>query len=372
MNGKNGDFLSYDEKYMRLAMQLAGNAVGRTSPNPLVGAVIVKNNRVVGCGWHRKAGTPHAEVHALNQAGSLAQGADVYVTLEPCAHYGKTPPCAEALVKAKVKNVYGGLLDPNPKVAGKGFKILEDAGIHVEYGFLEQELQAQNEVFLKWIEHKQPFVVLKTAMTLDGKIATVKGQSKWITNEASRNYGYKLRDIYDGILVGINTVLADDPLLTARIENGKNPIRIIVDSKLRISLEAKVIKDKSAKTIIATTDKADKNKIAMLEAQNVEVIIVDCDKDNKVDIVKLLAILGQKNICSILIEGGAQIHGSFVAQNLVDKVYFFIAPKIVGGEEAKTSIAGEGIGELAQAIQLRDIKMETLAGDILITGRVQR
>lgn len=357
---------------MRLALELAQNAEGRTSPNPLVGAVIVKDNRVVGCGWHRKAGTPHAEVHALNQAGSLAEGADVYVTLEPCAHYGKTPPCAEALVKAKVKNVYGGLLDPNPKVAGKGFKILQDAGIHVEYGFLAQELQAQNEVFLKWIEHKQPFVVLKIAMTLDGKIATVTGMSKWITNEVSRAYGYKLRDIYDGILVGINTVLTDDPLLTARVEGGKNPMRIVVDSKLRIPLEAKVITDKSAKTVIATTNIADKDKIELLKAQDIEVIIVDSDEDDKVDIIKLLAILGQKNICSILVEGGAQIHGSFVAQNLVDKVYVFIAPKLVGGKEAKSPIEGIGISNLAKAIQLENIQTETLSGDILITGKVRR
>ena len=293
MNRKNGDFLSYDEKYMRLAMQLAGNAIGRTSPNPLVGAVIVKDNRVVGCGWHRKAGTPHAEVHALNQAGELAQGADVYVTLEPCAHYGKTPPCAKALVEAKVKNVYGGLLDVNPKVAGKGFKILEDAGIHVEYGFLQDELRKQNEVFFKWIEHKKPFVVLKAAMTLDGKIATATGQSKWITNETSRAYGYKLRDIYDGIMVGINTVIEDNPMLTARVDGGKNPIRIVVDSSLKIDINANVVQDKSAKTIIATTDKADKDKILKLQAQDVDVIVVDKDKNDKVDIEKLLDILAK-------------------------------------------------------------------------------
>lgn len=333
MNRKNGDFLSYDEKYMRLAMQLAGNAIGRTSPNPLVGAVIVKDNRVVGCGWHRKAGTPHAEVHALNQAGELAQGADVYVTLEPCAHYGKTPPCAKALVEAKVKNVYGGLLDVNPKVAGKGFKILEDAGIHVEYGFLQDELRKQNEVFFKWIEHKKPFVVLKAAMTLDGKIATATGQSKWITNETSRAYGYKLRDIYDGIMVGINTVIEDNPMLTARVDGGKNPIRIVVDSSLRIDINANVVQDKSAKTIVATTDKADKDKILKLQAQDVDVIVVDKDENDKVDIEKLLDILGQQNICSILVEGGATLNGSFVAKKLVDKVYFFIAPKIIGSKE---------------------------------------
>lgn len=372
MNRKNGDFLSYDEKYMRLAMQLAGNAIGRTSPNPLVGAVIVKDNRVVGCGWHRKAGTPHAEVHALNQAGELAQGADVYVTLEPCAHYGKTPPCAKALVEAKVKNVYGGLLDVNPKVAGKGFKILEDAGIHVEYGFLQDELRKQNEVFFKWIEHKKPFIVLKAAMTLDGKIATATGQSKWITNETSRAYGYKLRDIYDGIMVGINTVIEDNPMLTARVDGGKNPIRIVVDSSLRIDINANVVQDKSAKTIIATTDKADKDKILKLQAQDVDVIVVDKDKNDKVDIEKLLDILGQQNICSILVEGGATLSGSFVAKKLVDKVYFFIAPKIIGGKEAKTPVAGTGILNLQEALALKDIQIEKLEEDVLIIGRVDK
>lgn len=372
MNRKNGDFLSYDEKYMRLAMQLAGNAIGRTSPNPLVGAVIVKDNRVVGCGWHRKAGTPHAEVHALNQAGELAQGADVYVTLEPCAHYGKTPPCAKALVEAKVKNVYGGLLDVNPKVAGKGFKILEDAGIHVEYGFLQDELRKQNEVFFKWIEHKKPFIVLKAAMTLDGKIATATGQSKWITNETSRAYGYKLRDIYDGIMVGINTMIEDNPMLTARVDGGKNPIRIVVDSSLRIDINANVVQDKSAKTIIATTDKADKDKILKLQAQDIDVIVVDKDENDKVDIEKLLDILGQQNICSILVEGGATLSGSFVAKKLVDKVYFFIAPKIVGGKEAKTPVAGTGILNLQEALALKDIQIEKLEEDILIIGRVDK
>lgn len=372
MNRKNGDFLSYDEKYMRLAMQLAGNAIGRTSPNPLVGAVVVKDNRVVGCGWHRKAGTPHAEVHALNQAGELAQGADVYVTLEPCAHYGKTPPCAKALVEAKVKNVYGGLLDVNPKVAGKGFKILEDAGIHVEYGFLQDELRKQNEVFFKWIEHKKPFVVLKAAMTLDGKIATTTGQSKWITNETSRAYGYKLRDIYDGIMVGINTVIEDNPMLTARVDGGKNPIRIVVDSSLKIDINANVVQDKSAKTIVATTDKADKDKILKLQAQDVDVIVVDKDENDKVDIEKLLDILGQQNICSILVEGGATLSGSFVAKKLIDKVYFFIAPKIIGGKEAKTPVAGTGILNLQEALALKDIQIEKLEEDILIIGRVDK
>lgn len=364
--------MSYNEKFMRLALELAANAAGRTSPNPLVGAVIVKDNRVVGCGWHRKAGTPHAEIHALRQAGALAQNAEVYVTLEPCSHYGRTPPCAQALIEAGVKKVYAALFDPNPKVAGKGFKMLEQAGIEVEYGFLEKEARRQNEVFLKWIEHNKPFVAMKVAMTLDGKIATVSGQSKWITNETSRACGYNLRDIYDGIMVGINTVKEDNPFLTARVEGGRNPVRIVLDSTLDIDLNANVITDKTAKTVIATTDRAKKAKIAALEKMGIQILIVDKDEYDHVDIVKLMDILGQQNICSILVEGGSSIHGSLVKNRLVDKVYFFIAPKIVGGKNAKSPVMGEGISDLMQALEIEEIETEKLAGDILITGKVKR
>lgn len=364
--------MSYKEKYMRLALELAGNAIGRTSPNPLVGAVVVKDNRVVGCGWHRKAGTPHAEVHALRQAGELARGAEVYVTLEPCSHYGKTPPCAKALIEAGVKKVYAALLDPNPKVAGKGFKMLKDAGIEVEYGFLENEARRQNEVFLKWIERNKPFIAMKVAMTLDGKIATASGQSKWITNETSRAYGYKLRDIYDGIMVGINTVKEDNPSLTARVEGGKNPVRIILDSSLDIDLNAKVITDKQAQTIIATTDRAERSKVATLEKQGIKILVVDKDKNNHVDIAKLIDILGQQKICSILVEGGGSIHGSLIENHLVDRVYFFIAPKIVGGKNAKNPVMGAGILSLNQAVELSEMEVKQLAGDILITGSVKR
>lgn len=363
--------MSYNEKYMRLALELAANAVGRTSPNPLVGAVVVKDNRVVGCGWHRKAGTPHAEVHALRQAGELARGAEVYVTLEPCSHYGRTPPCAKALIEAGVKKVYAALLDPNPKVAGRGFKMLEDAGIEVEYGFLEDAARRQNEVFLKWIEHNKPFIAMKAAMTLDGKIATVSGQSKWITNETSRRYGYKLRDMYDAIMVGINTVKEDNPSLTARVEGGRNPVRIVLDSSLDIDLNANVVMDKEAKTIIATTDLAERAKMAALENMGVQVLVVDKDKHNHVDIVKLMDILGRQKICSILAEGGATLHGSLVENHLVDRVYFFIAPKIVGGAFAKSPVMGEGIADLPQALELDEMEVEKLAGDILITGKVK-
>ncbi len=363
--------MSYNEKYMRLALELAANAAGRTSPNPLVGAVIVKDNRVVGCGWHRRAGTPHAEVHALNQAGELARGAEVYVTLEPCSHYGKTPPCAKALIEAGVKKVYAALLDPNPKVAGKGFKMLKEAGIEVEYGFLEDEARRQNEVFLKWIETKRPFIALKAAMTLDGKIATASGQSKWITNETSRAFGYKLRDLYDGIMVGINTVKADNPSLTARVEGGKNPVRIVLDSSLDIDLKANVVTDKAARTVIATTDVASKTKIAELEKLGVQVLVIDKDEYNRVDVEKLMDVLGGQKICSILAEGGATLHGSLVEKRLVDRAYFFIAPKIVGGTTAKSPVMGEGILNLSQALTLDEMEIKKLAGDILITGRIK-
>ena len=363
--------MSYNEKYMRLALELAANATGRTSPNPLVGAVVVKDNRVVGCGWHRKAGTPHAEVHALNQAGELARGAEVYVTLEPCSHYGKTPPCAKALIEAGVKKVYAALLDPNPKVAGRGFKMLEDAGIEVAYGFLEDEARRQNEVFLKWIEQNKPFIAMKAAMTLDGKIATVSGQSKWITNEKSRRYGYKLRDIYDGIMVGINTVKEDNPSLTARIEGGQNPVRIVLDSSLDIDLAANVITDKQAKTIIATTGRAERAKITALEKLGIQVLIVDKDAEGRVDIVKLMDMLGQQNICSILAEGGGSVHGSLIENHLVDRVYFFIAPKIIGGANAKNPVMGSGISALNEAVELAETEVLQLDGDILITGRVK-
>ncbi len=366
--------MSYDEKYMRLALELAGNAKGRTSPNPLVGAVIVKDNRVVGCGWHRKAGTPHAEIHALRQAGELARGADVYVTLEPCAHYGKTPPCANALVEAGVKRVYAAIKDPNPKVAGGGFRVLKEAGVEVYYGFLEDEARRLNEVFLKWIEYKQPFIALKVAMTLDGKIATASGESKWITNEKSREYGYKLRDIYDGIMVGINTVISDDPLLTARVEGGKNPVRIILDSKLRIPLNAKVLIDKSARTIIATTADADKDRIKHLSKMGAEILLVDgYDTANHgVNIERLLTMLAERDICSILVEGGGEVNGSLVEHKLVDKIYFFIAPKLIGGKQARNPVLGKGILHLDDALLLEDMKCENLAGDILITGKVKK
>ena len=361
-----------NEVYMRQALTIANYACGRTSPNPLVGAVVVKDDRIVGQGWHRKAGTEHAEVHAIRQAGELCKGATIYVTLEPCSHYGKTPPCADAIIAAGIVKVVVGMLDPNPLVAGRGVKKLQDAGIEVITGVLEHEAKKVNEVFLKWINKKKPFIVLKTAMTLDGKIATATGHSKWITNSTSRQRVHQMRDIYDGILVGVGTILADNPELTTRLSGCcKNPIRIIVDSLARTPLNAKVVTDGLSHTIIAVTASAKEEKIIALREAGVEVLIIDADGNNRVDLVKLTEELGNKNICSILVEGGATINFSFIKNKLVDKVYSFIAPKIVGGKEALTPVAGEGISRLDDAVVLENISSEILDGDILITGYVK-
>lgn len=360
-----------DEFYMREALRIAAYASGRTTPNPLVGAVIVKDNRIVGQGWHRKAGTEHAEIHALHQAGELAKGADIYVTLEPCSHYGKTPPCCQAIIKAGIKRVIVAMTDPNPLVAGNGLKELKTAGIEVVEGVCRDEAEKLNEVFLKWIVHKMPFVVVKTAMTLDGKIATVSGDSKWITNEKSRKFVHQLRDLYDGILVGIGTVLADNPTLTTRLDHlGKNPVRIIVDSKARIPLDSIVITDKSAHTILAVTERASQEKIAALLQVGIEVIMTK-EKADRVDLSDLLKILAEKNICSILVEGGSRINYSFFVEHLVDKVHCFIAPKIIGGTDAASPVGGKGTFYMKDAYQLNDITTERFDEDILITGYVR-
>lgn len=360
-----------DEFYMREALRIAAYASGRTTPNPLVGAVIVKDNRIVGQGWHRKAGTEHAEIHALHQAGELAKGADIYVTLEPCSHYGKTPPCCQAIIKAGIKRVIVAMTDPNPLVAGNGLKELKAAGIEVVEGVCRDEAEKLNEVFLKWVVHKMPFVVVKTAMTLDGKIATVSGDSKWITNEKSRKFVHQLRDLYDGILVGIGTVLADNPTLTTRLDHlGKNPVRIIVDSKARIPLDSIVITDKSAHTILAVTERASQEKIAALLQVGIEVIVTK-EKADQVDLSDLLKILAEKNICSILVEGGSRINYSFFVEHLVDKVHCFIAPKIIGGTDAASPIGGKGTFYMKDAYQLNDITTERFDEDILITGYVR-
>jgi diaminohydroxyphosphoribosylaminopyrimidine deaminase/5-amino-6-(5-phosphoribosylamino)uracil reductase len=357
-----------DEKYMEQALTLARYAIGRTSPNPMVGAVIIRDGRVVGQGWHRQAGTPHAEINALQQAGELARDASIYVTLEPCSHHGRTGPCVEALIAAGIRKVIIAMTDPNPLVAGQGIQKLRKAGIEVVEGVLASEAAKLNEIFIKWISTRMPFILLKSAMSLDGKIASYTGHSKWITGPDSRAYVHELRDVYDAILVGIGTVLADNPSLTTRLEyRGKNPIRVIVDSKARTPIESNVVADGLAKTIIAVTHEAPQDKVDTLRACGVDVIVCE-SKGGGINLSYLFKVLGEQQITSILIEGGVTINASILEENLVDKVNWFIAPKIIGGSGAPGPIGGQGIAEVNNAKVFEDVHIESIGEDILISA----
>ncbi len=359
--------INIDEKYMQRALDLAGLALGRTSPNPVVGAVIVKNGQIIGEGYHQKAGTPHAEVHALNAAGSVARGGVMYVTLEPCSHYGKTPPCAEAIVKSGIKEVVIATLDPNPKVAGRGIKILQQAGITTRVGIMEKEALAQNEVFFKYITTKRPFICLKYAMTLDGKIATYQGDSKWISNEESRQYVHQLRNIYDAILVGIGTVLADNPTLNTRLDipDLKDPVRIIIDGMLDIPLASNIVKTSSKqKTIIFTAVRGNNEKVGKLLEAGIELINIR-GEPHKLNILEIVNKLGEKGVTSLLVEGGTQINASFLENKLVDKILCFIAPKIVGGI-APSPVTGSGVALMQDAYQLGNVQVQKIGNDTLI------
>ena len=356
-----------DESYMREALRIAEYARGRTSPNPLVGAVIVRDGAIVASGWHRAAGEPHAEIHALRMAGELARGATLYVTLEPCAHHGRTGPCAEAVIAAGLARVVIALSDPNPLVAGRGIHLLTAAGIEVTTGICEDEARRQNEIFLKWVTTKRPFVTLKTAMTLDGKIASHTGASQWITGAAARARVHAYRNEYDAILVGIGTVLADDPSLTTRLEHGtgKNPLRIVLDSEARTPLDAKLVADGAAPTIIVVSERADHRRVNLLRACGAEVVTLGAQR---VDIAALLDYLGAREITSLFVEGGAAVNWSLLAGGSVDKVHAFIAPMLMGGETAKTPIGGTGFDSPQTAFRLHDMTVEQVGTDILVTG----
>lgn len=363
-----------DERFMERAIELARKGEGYTSPNPLVGAVIVKENRIIGEGYHEYFGGSHAEVNALKNAMESVNGATMYVTLEPCSHYGKTPPCANEIVKKGISRVIIGMKDPNPLVAGKGMNILEENGIEVELGVLEKEVKKLNEIFIKYITTKKPFCILKTAMTLDGKIATYTGDSRWITNEYSRQHVHELRHRVSSIMVGIGTVLADDPMLTTRLleRKGRDPIRIIIDTKGRIPLEAKALNLKSkAKTIIAVTEKVKKSKLIALKEKGAEVIITPL-KNEKVDLKFLMEKIAAMGIDSILIEGGAGLNFSVLNEDIIDKVITFVAPKIIGGENAKTPVGGDGLALMQGAISLKDIRVKRFNDDIMIEGYIRR
>ena len=363
--------------FMRRALTLAKMGKGSTSPNPLVGAVIVKAGQVVGEGYHQKAGGPHAEIDALQAAGEAAKGGTLYVNLEPCCHWGRTPPCTDALIQAGIAQVYIAEVDANPKVAGKGIQQLEMAGISVNIGICAAEAAQLNEGHRKYVQTGQPFVILKTAMSLDGKIATATGESRWITSEASRHNVHEIRDEVDAILVGIGTVLRDNPALTTRLaqRKGKDATRIVLDSRGRTPTEANVFNvESSAGLIIAVTPQAPAENVAALEKAGADVIVVPA-KRGRVCINALIEMLGTREITSVLIEGGGEVNAAAIAAGVVDKVLCFVAPKLIGGADAPGPIGGEGIFALADAPRLHNVTVtpvENGDGDILIQGYLSK
>lgn len=358
--------VSNDQQYMQLALDLAESAMGRTNPNPLVGAVIVKDGVIVGTGLHRKAGEPHAEVHAVRMAGEHAVDATIYVTLEPCSHYGKTPPCANLLVESGVKRVVVAMQDPNPSVAGRGIKLLRDAGIEVEVGLLEKQARRLNERFIHNMLTLRPFVISKFAMTLDGKIATYNGHSKWITDEGARQDVHELRDKVDAILVGVGTVLKDNPSLTTRLADrmGKNPIRIILDSNLRTPLHANVCDTSQARTIIVT---ASEKQGAEYETAGVDILRVSM-QDGKLHLEEMLEKLYQMGITDLLVEGGGEINASFLRKRLIQKFLIYVAPKILGGRNSITPFTGEDAETIDEAMLVDFGEIMKIGQDIRMTA----
>ncbi|MEW5762664.1 MAG: bifunctional diaminohydroxyphosphoribosylaminopyrimidine deaminase/5-amino-6-(5-phosphoribosylamino)uracil reductase RibD [Bacillota bacterium] len=360
-----------EEEYMRMALALAARGRGRTSPNPMVGAVLVRDDRVVGKGYHARAGLPHAEVVAIAEAGPAARGSTLYVNLEPCCHTGRTGPCTEAIIEAGIARVVVAMRDPNPLVAGKGLSRLRAAGIEVEEGLLAQEAAQLNEVFIKYITTGLPFVVLKAAVSLDGKIATRTGASQWITGPAAREYVHRLRDTYDAVMVGIGTVLHDNPSLTTRLpEGGRDPRRVVLDSMARTPLDAKVLTQDGAATIIAVTEQAPAERVAALRKRGAEVLV--CGPGPRVDVLLLAKELAHREITSVLAEGGAGINGALLASGLVDKVIFFIAPLIIGGEGAPGPVGGRGAASLAEALRLENYHWRQIGQDLCCEGYLRR
>lgn len=358
-----------DQEYMRIALQLAEGTSGQTSPNPMVGAVVVKDGNIVGMGAHLRAGEEHAEVYALHMAGEKAKGATVYVTLEPCSHFGKTPPCCELLIKKGVKRVVIATLDCNPLVSGNGKRKLEEAGIEVTTGVLEAEAILLNRYFFHYMKTKRPFVTIKTAMSLDGKTATVTGESKWITGEESRADVHQYRHTHDAILVGVNTVIADNPHLTTRIPNGgQNPIRVILDTHLRTPPSSHVITDGLAPTWIFVGNGVDKKKIASYESENIAIFQM---KTKQIEIQDVLHLLGEKQILSLFVEGGQTVHASFLQTKYFNEIVTYISPKLIGGKNAPTLFGGNGFSTLQDALSLEIQEMKQIGDDIKIVAHAR-
>lgn len=367
-----------EEKYMRRAIELAKKGSGHVNPNPLVGAVIVRDGEIIGEGYHECYGQLHAERNAIANAkkrGNSLEGSTIYVTLEPCCHYGKTPPCTEAIIEEKIARVVVGSDDPNPLVSGKGFQMLREKGIEVIPHFLKEECDAMNHVFFHYIRTGTPYVAMKYAMTMDGKIACYTGDSKWVTGEESRAHVQTLRNHYKGIMAGIGTVLADDPMLNCRIEGGRDPIRIIADSHLRIPMDSQLVRTAGQQPlIVACLPDADEEKAAQLQEKGVEVLRIpgvttaDITEEQKevISLPVLMKELGARKIDGILLEGGGQLNESALQAGIVDRIYCYIAPKIFGGAQAKTPVEGQGFTRAADAWQFDRIGMQEFGQDILL------
>ncbi len=364
-------FSGDEKKFMAMAIAEAEKGLGRTGPNPAVGAVIVRDGRVVGRGYHRKAGTPHAEVNAIRDAGSMAEGAVIYVTLEPCNHHGRTPPCSEAVISAGIRRVVIGALDPNPGVDGGGMQHLSRHGIEVVHGCRERECMRLVAPFVKHVIHGLPWVVCKVACSMDGRTATRTGHSKWITNSRARKEGHRLRNRLDAILVGRGTVEADDPSLTCRMRSGRDPARIILDTRLSCSPEKRIFnQDSHAPTFIACHEDVTDKKMRPFVDRGVKCVRLPSGRRGGIDLKALLARLGEMGIQSVLVEGGGRVHGSFWDSGLVDEAFFFYAPKIIGGLEARAAIGGEGTALASEAPVLKDVRHRRLDDNWMISGIV--
>jgi diaminohydroxyphosphoribosylaminopyrimidine deaminase/5-amino-6-(5-phosphoribosylamino)uracil reductase len=361
--------MAIDEPLMRRALDLAQKGLGRTSPNPIVGAVVVRNGSILGEGYHAYAGGPHAEVVALEAAAGATAGADLYVTLEPCCHQGRTPPCTDRIIAAGIRRVVTSVLDPNPLVSGRGVETLRAAGVLVELGLLSEESTILNEAFMKFIKSRLPFVVLKAAVSLDGKIATQTGDSRWISGEQSRQRVHELRDQIDAVMVGLGTIRRDDPMLTTRLPSGgRNPIRVIVDGRGSLPLDARVFRSTaSSPTWVAVTADAPHERIDALERHGLTVIEAG-GSSGRVNLQHLLKRLGEREVTSVMIEGGEGIFTSAIEAGIIDRFLVFVAPILIGGKTAPSLFGGAGIEHLVQALRLERVRIEQLGGDLLIEG----
>jgi diaminohydroxyphosphoribosylaminopyrimidine deaminase/5-amino-6-(5-phosphoribosylamino)uracil reductase len=358
-----------DLAFLRRALRLAARGDGQTSPNPMVGAVLVRGGRVVGTGYHTRAGAPHAEVVALERAGRRARGARLYVNLEPCCHFGRTPPCTEAIVAAGVREVIACMRDPDPRVSGKGFRALRAAGVRVSVGALQREARRLNEAFLRFAATGVPYVTLKAGMSLDGRIATRSGASRWITSARARAAARALRGRHDAVLVGVNTVLADDPRLAAGGQPGRGPARVVLDARLRTPPRARLLRGTVGEAIILTQRGAPRDRRRRLERAGALVVEVP-GRDGRIDPARALRELGRRGVSSVLVEGGSEVLGAFLDGRLGDRLVLFVAGRILGGRRALPAFGGTGAGRLGEAARIRDVSVRPLAGDWVIEGRL--